>query len=104
MSYRAVRRRSEIGIRLSLGATRASVVRLVLTECIVLVALGLAIGAAASSAAVRGASSLLFGLSAHDVPTQAAAVLLLAATAGIASWLPAWRASRLDPTIALRHE
>ena len=104
IAYRVLRRRNEIGIRLSLGASRASVVRLVSSESVALVAVGVAIGTAASFALGQGAGALLFGLSPQDVSTQFAAVCLLAVAAGFASGVPAWRAARLDPTIILREE
>jgi predicted permease len=104
ISYMAARRRNEIGIRMSLGADRRSIIALVLRESILLLAFGLTIGVILSLAASRAATSLLFGLKPHDAATLMFAVVSLAAIALIASYLPALRASRLDPMDALRNE
>jgi predicted permease len=104
VSYVVQRRVHEIGIRIALGASSAAVVSLVLRQTIVLVAVGLAAGVPASLMAARSASSLLFGLQAHDATTLVAATGLLTAIAAIASALPAWRAARIDPTRALRED
>ncbi|HKX31678.1 MAG TPA: ABC transporter permease [Blastocatellia bacterium] len=104
ISYRVLQRQNEIGIRLALGATRPRIVILILREVLVLLAVGLGIGALISLAAAQGAGSLLYGLSPSDLPTLAASVCLLAAVAGVASLVPALRASRVDPMVALRHD
>jgi len=104
ISYMVVSRRGEIGIRLALGASPPRVVRLMLRETTVLVAIGLAAGAVLSIPVTRSAAVLLFGLSPHDLPTLAAAAAALALTAGLAGYLPARRAARVDPMIALRSE
>jgi ABC-type antimicrobial peptide transport system permease subunit len=104
ISYMVVSRRGEIGIRLALGASPPRVVRLMLRETTVLVAIGLAAGAVLSIPVTRSAAVLLFGLSPHDLPTLAAAAAALALTAGLAGYLPARRAARVDPMIALRVE
>jgi putative ABC transport system permease protein len=104
ISYRVLMRQNEIGIRLALGASRQQIVVLILREVVVLLLIGLGIGTAVSLAAAQGARSLLFGLSPYDIPTLAASVCLLALVAGVASFVPALRASRVDPIIALRHE
>ncbi len=104
MSYMVARRRVEIGVRLALGADRAAVVRLIVREAGLLVATGLAIGLGLALLASRTAGTLLYGLTPHDPPTLALAAGALAAGALLASWLPARRASRLAPTVALRDE
>jgi len=102
MAHTVGQRQREIGLRLALGADRAAVLRLVLTEAGALVAIGVAIGLACSAMASRGLASLLFGLSPIDPVAFGGASLLLAAVAFLAGYLPARRASRLDPVIALR--
>lgn len=104
ISYMVARRRNEIGIRMSLGADRRSIIALVLREALVLLAIGLSIGVALSLAASRAAASLLFGLKPYDATTFTVAVVSLAAVALAASYLPALRASKLDPMDALRNE
>ncbi len=104
ISYMVARRRNEIGIRMSLGASRRAIVSLVLRESLQLLAIGLAIGIALALGSTRAASSLLFGLKANDAVTLVLATSTLAVVALAASYLPAWRASRLDPMKALRHE
>jgi ABC-type antimicrobial peptide transport system permease subunit len=102
MAHTVGQRQREIGLRLALGADRTAVLRLVLTEAAALVAIGVAIGLACSAMASRGLASLLFGLSPIDPAAFGGASLLLAAVAFGAGYLPARRASRLDPVIALR--
>ena len=104
MSYMVARRRSEIGIRMALGADRRDVVRMILREAATLVGIGLAVGVGAALAAAQTAKALLFGLTPNDPATLAMAAAGLAAVALVASYLPARRASRLEPTIALREE
>jgi len=102
IAYLVVSRRHEIGIRLSLGSTRTQIVMLVLRDSLWLLALGLLIGLPLAAAAMRGASTLLFGLSPTDLTTMLGAAGLLAAAAGLAGSIPAWRAARVDPQAALR--
>jgi predicted permease len=102
--YMVARRRNEIGVRVALGADRGRVVRLVLREAALLLAVGLGIGTGLALWAGRAAGALLFGLKPYDPPTLAVAVLLLAIVALLASYLPALRASRLEPMSALREE
>jgi predicted permease len=104
MSYNVTRRTTEIGIRMALGAQQRSVLQMVLRESLVLVAIGVVIGVAAALGGGRFIASLLFGLEPTDVWTTAMAVLLMAAVAAFAGYLPARRASRLDPMVALRHD
>jgi ABC-type antimicrobial peptide transport system permease subunit len=104
ISYLVVRRRHEIAIRLALGAGRTRIVRLVLGEMSVLLAIGLACGTAAATVATRGANALLFGLTPRDLTTFLGAIGLLSAIAIVACSIPAFRASRVDATAALRSE
>jgi len=104
LSYAVARRTNEIGVRMALGARRRDVVWLVLREALTLVVAGVVIGLLASLAATRTASTLLYGLEPNDPPTIAAAALLLLAVAALAGYLPARRASRVDPMAALRDE
>jgi putative ABC transport system permease protein len=101
-AYAAARRRSEIGIRLALGATRWRVVAMVLRRTLMLTVIGLLAGAAASLWASRFVAPLLYGVQPHNVSAVAAAGLLLAGVAALASAIPAVRASRIDPAQALR--
>jgi putative ABC transport system permease protein len=104
MSYMVARRRNEIGIRMALGADRAHVVRMVLREAAVLLAAGVAVGLVIAVVAARTATTLLFGLQPGDPGTLAMAAGGLALVAMLASYLPALRASRLEPTEALRED
>ena len=103
-AYGVARRQAEIGIRVALGAQPGSVVWLVLREVIAMLATGTLLGLGASLAAGRLVASLLYGLKAYDAAPLALAALVLAAAAGLAAYLPARRASRLDPMAALREE
>jgi predicted permease len=102
IAYLAGSRRQEIGIRLSLGSTRGQIVMLVLRDSLWLLALGLIIGLPLAAATMRGASALLFGVSPTDLTTLVGATALLALAAGLAGSVPAWRAARVSPGIALR--
>jgi predicted permease len=104
ISYMIARRRNEIGIRIALGADRMGVVRLVLREAALLLAIGLPIGAGLALWAGRAAGSLLFGLKPSDPATLIGAAVLLAGVALGASFAPARRASRLEPMQALRED
>jgi putative ABC transport system permease protein len=104
IAYLAVSRRNEIGIRLSLGATRAQIVRLVLRDNLWLLGVGLAIGLPLAVVVMRGAAALLFGLTPMDGPTVLAAMCLLASAGLLAGALPAWRAAQVRPEVALRSE
>jgi predicted permease len=103
-SYAVTRRKGEIAIRMALGAARASVVRLMLRDVVVLLAIGIAAGLAASLAAGRLVTSLLFGVRPGAPLQLAGAVLILAAATIVAAYVPARRAARLDPMAALREE
>ena len=104
MSYMVERRKNEIGIRIALGADRSSVVAMIMREAATLLAAGLIVGGVAAIVAARWASALLFGLRPGDPVTLAAAAVALTAVAALASYVPAVRASRLEPTVALREE
>jgi ABC-type antimicrobial peptide transport system permease subunit len=104
MSYTAARRTNEIGIRLALGATRATVLGMVLRESLLLVLAGIAIGVPLALAASRLISGLLFGVSATDPATISLASVLMIVVAALAALLPARRAARVDPMVALRYE
>jgi putative ABC transport system permease protein len=104
ISYTVGRRTREVGIRMTLGASAGDVLRLVLRQGIGLTAAGLAVGIAGALLLTRSLSTLLFEVSALDVPTWSAVAVLLI-TAGLAAcWIPARRAMRLDPARALRHD
>jgi putative ABC transport system permease protein len=104
MSWSAARRTQEMGVRIAVGARPADIFRLVIGEGMLLVALGAGVGAAAALPLARLLGSLLFGIGAADPPTFGAVACLLAATALLACSLPAWRATRVDPLVALRHD
>jgi predicted permease len=104
MAYSVTQRTSEIGIRIALGAGKSSIFRLVAGQAMTLVGISLIVGLAGAFAATRLLSSLLFGVGASDPATFIAIVLLVSAVAFVAAWLPARRATRVDPIIALRAE
>jgi predicted permease len=104
MSYTVSRRTNEIGIRMALGAQGADVMRQVLRESMILVAVGVVIGVGAAFGAGRLLSTMLFGLAPNDVVTIAGATLIMVAVSGLAGFLPARRASRVDPMVALRYD
>jgi predicted permease len=104
MAYDVARRTPEIGIRMALGASAGYVVQLVLHETLWLVGSGLVIGLGAALAATRWVKTLLFGLPPHDPLTIGLAVLVLLTIAAVAGYLPARKAARVDPLVALRHE
>ena len=101
-SYAVSRRRTEIGIRMALGAEPARVVRLVLSRVTGLVAIGVVVGAGISLWASKFVAALLYGLEPRDPVTLVGAALVLGAVGAAAGWLPAFRASRIDPAEVLR--
>jgi hypothetical protein len=103
-TYAVAQRTQEIGIRMALGARMIDVVKLVLRSAMTLALIGAAIGIAGALALTRLMSSLLFGVTPTDVPTFAAVAICLMAVALIACYLPARRATKVDPLIALRYE
>jgi predicted permease len=104
MSFVVTRRTREIGIRLALGATRASAFRLVLRDAVTMIAAGVALALPCVAALGKLVQSQLFGVTATDPATIAAAAMVLAAGALAAAFIPAWRASNVSPTDALRLE
>jgi predicted permease len=104
MAYDVARRIHEIGIRMALGASARQVTQLVLLQTLWLVGIGIVIGLGAALAATRWVKSLLFGLQPHDPMTIGLAVLVLLAVAAVAGYLPARRATRVDPLVALKYE
>jgi putative ABC transport system permease protein len=104
LAYTAARRTHEIGIRMALGAERAHVLGLVVRMGLRLVIVGVAIGVAASLALGRVIATQLWGVSPYDAPTLIAVPLLLLVTGLVACWVPARRAARVDPLVALRYE
>jgi len=104
MSYSVTQRRREIGIRVAVGARLDQILALVLGESLRLAALGVAIGVAASLAAARLLRGLIFGVSESDPMTLVAVAALLVVVTVAASFVPAWRATRVDPMEALRDD
>jgi len=104
MAYAVIRRTGEIGIRMALGAQRHQVMWLVLRETLSMLLISFVVGVPAALAATRFISGMLFGLKPSDPGTICLAALLMAAVAALASYLPARRASRVDPMVALRYE
>ena len=103
MSYSVTRRTSEIGIRMALGAQRSDVVGMIMRESLILVCIGLAVGLTAAWAGGRLVRALLFGLNPTDAPLLLCGFLMIF-VATFAGYLPARRASRVDPMKALHHE
>jgi predicted permease len=104
MSYATARRTGEIGIRIALGANPASIVWLVMRRAVALVAIGCAIGVPVAITGARLFAAMLYGLNGADPLSLAVAVLLISAAAFGAAYLPAWRARRVSPLVALRAE
>jgi putative ABC transport system permease protein len=104
MSYMVSRRKVEIGIRMALGADPRKIVRMVIGESGLLLLCGVLFGAGLAVLSSRSAANLLFGLKPWDPTSLVSAVAVLTAVSLLAAWLPARRASRLTPTIALRDE
>jgi ABC-type antimicrobial peptide transport system permease subunit len=107
MSYTVIRRTSELGIRMALGAQAGEVTRMIIRQALLLAGAGAAVGiplALVSTRLVTSLSTLLFGLEPYDPPTIGVMTLLLVCLAAVAGYFPARRAARLDPVKALRNE
>src|SRR5579862_3159768 len=104
VSFAVSARTQEIGIRMALGAEARDILKLVARQGLVLVATGLAVGLIAAWALTRAMASLLIGVSASDPLTYSTVAILLSAVALAACWIPARRALRVDPMVALRYE
>lgn len=104
LSYLTARRTTEVGVRMALGASRGNVIALVFREAFSMAAIGLIIGAACAFAVGKLTASTLYGVNAFDPLTVAVASTIICASALLASWFPAHRASRVDPMVALRAE
>jgi ABC-type antimicrobial peptide transport system permease subunit len=104
MAYAVARRTSEIGIRVALGAQRGRVIWMVLREVLALSGAGLAIGLGVAWWTSHFVASFLFGVKPNDPAAISVSVAVLAFAALAAGYAPAWRASRIDPMVALRHE
>jgi predicted permease len=104
MSYNVSRRTNEIGIRMALGAQRQDVLRLVMRESLILVTIGVVAGVAVALSTSRFVKTLLFGLAPTDAASVAAAIGVMVIVSALAGFLPARRASRVDPMVALRYD
>jgi putative ABC transport system permease protein len=104
LSYFVSQRSHELGVRIALGAQRTDIFKLILGQGAILVLIGLTIGIAASLGSARLLSSLLFEVSANDPLTFVTAAAVLVIVGFLASYLPAWRATRVDPLVVLKSE
>jgi predicted permease len=104
MAYNVTRRTQEIGVRIALGAAQSNVLSMILRETLGLTSIGLALGLACALAASQLIANMLYGVSAQDPVTLATVSVVLSAVAAVAGWIPARRAMRVDPMVALRYE
>src|SRR5437870_3855684 len=104
LAYAVGRRTNEIGVRMALGAQRRDVLRLVLRRGLILTAAGIALGIAGAAGLTRSLAGMLYGLTPLDPSTYATVAIVFAAIAALASYVPARRATRIDPMVAIRCE
>jgi len=104
MHYSVAQRTREIGIRMAFGARRGDVLRMVIRQALGLAMTGIAVGMAGAYALARTISTLLYGVKPTDPATFAAVALVILAATLMASFIPAWRATRVDPMVALHYE
>ena len=104
LTYSVEQRAREFGVRIALGATSASILRLVLGSAALTIAIGAAVGLAAAAAVAQTISMFLFGVPPLDPVTFGSVAVLLTLTALVATAAPAWRATRVDPVVAFRSE
>lgn len=104
LAFQVSRRTHELGVRMALGAGRGTILRLVLRDVVWMVVTGVTTGAVAAKMLTGLANTFLFGLGPDDPGVFIVAGIILASVAVVAGWLPAQRASRVDPLVALRHE
>ena len=104
IAYSVSQRTKEIGIRMALGAQRTDMLQMILRQSLLMVAIGIGVGLAGALAATRLMSALLFGVGASDISTYLSVILLLGSAALLASFIPARRAMKVDPMVALRYE
>jgi putative ABC transport system permease protein len=104
LSYSVTQRTQEIGIRMALGAQRRDIYSSVLGRGVLLVGLGLAIGVMGALGLTRFLQAMLYGVTPRDPVTLLLAIVFFTAVAALACWIPARRASQVDPLVALRHE
>jgi putative ABC transport system permease protein len=104
IAYSVAQRTREIGIRMALGAQRSHVLQMILRQSMIIVGVGLTIGLFGALALTRWMASLLYGVSAHDLSTYGLVLALLGGAGFIASYVPARRATKVDPMVALRYE
>jgi putative ABC transport system permease protein len=104
MSYAVTQRTQEIGIRMALGARRGEIVRMVVGQGMAVALAGIAVGIAAALGLTGLMATLLFDVRPNDPPTFVTVAIALTATALVASWIPALKAARVDPLLALRYE
>jgi len=104
LSYAVAQRTREIGIRMALGAQKTQMLGMVLRQSMILVAIGIVVGFLVALGVTRVMATLLYGVGANDVSIYAIVIALLGAAALLASYVPARRAMRVDPMVALRYE
>jgi len=104
MAYNVTRRTQEIGVRIALGAARKNVLSMILRETLGLTSIGIALGLTCALVASQLVANMLYGVSAQDPVTRGAVSVVLSAGAAVGGWIPARRATRVDPMVALHYE